>query len=373
MGRRILLLSAPFGSGHLQAAHAVAQACEQLCPGAAAESVELDSPLLRGAARGYMTLLKRAPGVFRRLYHAPVGAGTRRIIRTALMGPVRREIARLQPDAVVATHPFPVAAAAHLRGSGELTAPVHVVLTDFAPHPLWIHAGIDRYFVASVEAARRLQVLGVNPERISATGIPIQMAFSGAAVQGVSTGGGGDLQGRGRVLVMGGGLGLGPIVEAVRSLAMLPERNLAITVVCGRNEPLRQELADLFGHDDRVAVLGFTDQVPALMMAADLLVTKPGGISCSEALACGLPMLLLAPLPGHEEENAEYLVRTGAARVVDDGLTGRAAAAVLFGRAERLARLREAALTAGRGQAAAMVANEIFIFPEPNRHMGTTA
>lgn len=117
----------------------------------------------------------------------------------------------------------------------------------------------------------------------------------------------------------------------------------------------------------RVLVMGGA----ALMAGADLLVTKPGGITCSEALASGLPMLL-PPLPGHEQENAEYLVRTGAAGAVDEQSVRSEAEELLFAGTGRLERMREAALAAGRPHAAKMVANEIFIFPEPNRHTGTT-
>lgn len=92
-----------------------------------------------------------------------------------------------------------------------------------------------------------------------------------------------------QVLVMGGGFGLGPITEAVRSLAMLPYRDLRITVICGGNALLQRELTDLFGCDSRIDILGFTDRIWELMSRSDLLVSKPGGITCSEALACRLP------------------------------------------------------------------------------------
>lgn len=173
MARRTLLLSAAFGSGHYQAALSVGEACEQLYAGSVTRAVNLESPLLRGTAELYLTLLSRAPELYRRLYHAPVGPRTRRLIRLALVEKVWREVKSFHPDLIVATHPFSAAAAAHLRQTEALAAPLYVVLTDFAPHPLWVHTGVDRYFVAASETARRLQILGVASGLISVTGIPV--------------------------------------------------------------------------------------------------------------------------------------------------------------------------------------------------------
>lgn len=348
MNDRVLILSADFGAGHLQAARAIAAACEAQNPRAAVEVINVATPLLSLISTGYLALLQAAPGAYRHLYRAPGGGAASPLIRAALLSAVRREITRLQPTAVVATHPFPGAAAAYLRRRGQLSGTVAMAVTDFIPHPLWVQRGVDRYFVAASAAAHHLLLRGVDPGRITVSGIPIRPEFA-AGPRPVATC-------ERRVLVMGGGLGLGPIVDSVAALAAMRHANLRVTVVCGQNEQLRQELVSRFGADQRLTMLGFTDQVPRLMAQSDLLVTKPGGITCSEALAAGLPMLLLRPLPGQEEENAAHLTATGAARVVPEAQLGSAAAALLFGAPDQLGAARQLALAAGQPQAASLIA-----------------
>lgn len=380
MTGRILLLSADFGSGHLQAALAVAQAVQALDRDVVVRAVNVEGRVANLFSAGYTALLSRAPSAWRSLYRAPVISPLRRLIRTAYGGAVRREVRAWQPTAVVATHPFPGAAAAAMRRNGELSAPLITVLTDFAPHGLWVNEGVDRYMVASAEAGAGLQRLGVCPARILVTGIPIRPEFVLPAAA--------SRQREARVLVMGGGLGLGPITEAVGSLiglpgtslpgtalpgTALPENALQITVVCGQNDRLQQELIERFGHDPRVLILGFTRRVAQLMAEADLLVTKPGGITASEALAVGLPMLLLPPLPGHEEENAAALCRTGGAHLVEPAQTGPAAANLLHTDRATLDRMRASCRQAGRPDSAQAIANQIFTCASPDRLAGATA
>lgn len=155
---------------------------------------------------------------------------------------------------------------------------------------------------------------------------------------------------------MGGGLGLGPITEAVRSLAELPQPDLQITVVCGQNGPLYRELTDLFADDPRFNILGYHDAVHELMARADLLLTKPGGITSAEALAMGLPLLLLSPLPGQEEGNAAHLIGLGAARQVANVWIGRLAGELLFGGGGALAEMQAAARAAGQPLSAHQIA-----------------
>lgn len=361
MAARILILSADFGSGHLQAARAIAAACRERDPQAAVEALNVDGLLARGVSAGYLALLNRAPGAYRELYHAQTGAGVRRLIRTAFGPVVSRLVRQMQPTHVIATHPFPGLAVVQLRRTGRLPAPVVMALTDFVPHGLWVDEGADLYCVAADETAARLRLLGAPADRIAVTGIPLRAEFgrplpSPAAAR--------------HVLVMGGGLGLGPITEAVRSLALLPRRDLQVTIICGGNANLQRELKDLFGADARIQVLGFTDQIADLMDRSHLLVTKPGGITCSESMARCLPLLLLEPLPGHEEANADFLCRTGAARVVPETQVGAAAGRLLYDCPEEAALMRESARLTGRPHAASQIANLIFIRSTQNRNIG---
>jgi processive 1,2-diacylglycerol beta-glucosyltransferase len=349
MTRHALFLAAPFGTGHLQAARAVAEAWSTCAVRWATTVENVSPPLVRGVAAGYVELLHRAPALYRRLYQIPPSAPTGWLIRRAFLRPVIRVLRRLQPQVVVATHPFPGRVAAHLKRKGRLDAQIAFLVTDFLPHPLWVCEGVDAYFVATDAGAARLRELGVSPERIHVSGIPIRPAFSRTAPRREP----GPAR---QVLVMGGGLGLGPIAEAVYSLAVLPQADLRVTVVCGRNESLRAELAARLAGDGRFTLLGETDQIPALMAGADLLISKPGGLTCCEALASSLPILLLAPLPGQEEENAEALLLTGAARIAQAEAVGAMVGSLLWERPEQLRAMRLAAAEAGRPHAAHAIA-----------------
>lgn len=346
---RLLLFSASFGYGHLQAARAVAQAHRALDPDHEAIIHNMNGPLTRAVAAGYLALLRWAPGLYRTLYHGPVTPAVRRVIEWACQRSCLKAIARYKPDAILCTHPFPGLALAALRQRGELPLPIGAVVTDWGSHPLWLHAGFDHYFVAASATKRGYVDQGIPADRITVTGIPIRPIFQRTEPHRSGT----------RVLVMGGGLGLGPITEAVRSLAELSQKELTITVVCGQNGPLYQELTDLFADDPRFTILGYHDAVHELMAEADLLMTKPGGLSAAEALAMGLPLVLLSPLPGQEEENAEHLVELGAAKRVADVWIGRLAEELLFRPGSALAKMQLAARAAGQPWAAHLIATRL--------------
>lgn len=340
-----LFLAAPFGMGHLHAAKAAGEAWRTLAPDWQVTVENVSQLLVRGVAAGYLELLQWAPGLYRRLYQSQLPPTSAWLIRRAFLRPVIKQLREHQPAVVVATHPFPGRVAAHLKRKGRLSAQIAFVVTDFLPHPLWVCEGVDQYFVATAAGAARLRELGVDPNRINVSGIPIRSAFDRPGLRPAE-------KSPDHVLVMGGGLGLGPIAEAVFALAAIPNPALKVTVVCGRNEVLRAELATVVGDDPRVTLIGETDRVPQLMREADLLVSKPGGLTCCEALASGLPILLLAPLPGQEEENAEALLMTGAAQVAPAEDVGQIAARLLWMEPGRLKAMQIAALEAGRPSAA---------------------
>nr|WP_245302975.1 glycosyltransferase [Symbiobacterium terraclitae] len=376
---RVLLLSAEFGSGHQAAANAIADACRSLSAECEAVVVQCQSPLLGLFSRAYLWQIKHVPALYRKLYHLPVGWPLRLLVVLVLGGPVRRIIKAHQPDVIVGTHPFPAGAAVHLLNRpGARRIPVVMALTDFAPHGFWIWKGVARYCCASPEAAAELVRRGADARCVTVTGVPVRASLAEIDTDSIvrrRTGGvplaapaeqarnpqpvraGSDTPRK--VLVMGGGLGLGPIADAVGALLTLPHGALQVTVICGRNRALQEQLTRCFGGDPRLTVLGYTDRVIDHMCDADLLVTKPGGITCAEALALGLPMLLLDPLPGHEEENARYLVETGAARIAGGQELAAAAGELLFAHPDRLAPMAEAARLAGQPAAARAIAGQV--------------
>jgi processive 1,2-diacylglycerol beta-glucosyltransferase len=197
-----------------------------------------------------------------------------------------------------------------------------VVLTDYVPHPMGVPDNLDLYIVADDAAAETVERIGVPGERIHPTGIPIDPAFEVTAdvpgvrkdVLGFPEDGEDDLP---LVIVMGGGLGGGHLENVVTSL-LEASAAMHLVVLCGSNAKNCERLRAIAQARGRSAtLLSFTDRVRDLMAASQVLVTKPGGMSCTESLASGLPQVLFNPIPGQEEDNAAAMVRYGAGVMVE--------------------------------------------------------
>lgn len=357
----VLIISASIGSGHNRAANAVADELKQRYPAAQINVVDFmagnNSYINRLVKESYLKLLDISPNFYDLLYRWTQGA-QRGSKAKSLMGRVmKRSMAKLvnryQPDLIITTHPFPCGAAAHLKAEDKITVPLIAVITDFSVHRMWIYKEVDCYFVAAPEFKDELALQGIEQERIYVTGIPISPEFS-AKVDG-------DLmldklgldKNKPVILIMGGGLGLGGVKQALVNLeeVALP---LQIVVVTGRNSVLRHELkaaADSSCHVTQV--LGFTKRISELMAIADILITKPGALTISEALAMKLPMLLYESIPGQEKDNAAWLEANGAAtlireeeklaREVTGMLNNKEYREIIEGKAGALARPRAAA------------------------------
>jgi processive 1,2-diacylglycerol beta-glucosyltransferase len=360
---RVLVLSASAGAGHLRAAEAVARAVTLEAPSAEVRQLDvltLASPAFRGAySRWYLSLVERAPALWGYLYDRLDRPAKRRPVdlRRALnhwnTRRLRQAVRDFAPDAVVCTHFLPAEVLGEARRKGRLRARLGVVVTDADVHRLWMHVGVDRYFVARPEAGALLEAAGFAAERVEATGIPVDPAFATARDR-VQVRARLDLPAAGPVvLLLAGGFGVGPVREMASRLAQarLPAR---VVVVAGRNEPLRRALAAAAG--PRTRVLGFSREIHEWMAAADLLVTKPGGLTTAEALVRGLPMVLVNPIPGQEERNADALLEDGVA--VKAGHPELLAWKVdgLLADAGRLAAMRAAARRSARPDASRRVA-----------------
>ncbi|MDT8902154.1 MGDG synthase family glycosyltransferase [Anaeroselena agilis] len=359
MEAKALIITASIGSGHTRAAEAVRSALlggRHVSQATVADFLDDRDTASRVIKDAYLKMLGVFPNAYDHLYRwsqSPVpGANLGSLTALLMRNKLLRLLEEHRPGIVVFTHPFPCCAAASLRGSRQLQLPTAAVLTDFAVHRLWVHREIDRYFVASREMKASLAALGINGERIYATGIPVAAGF---ATQPPRRGTGEEPS----ILVMGGGLGLGAVEEAVTNLAAVGGP-LSITVVAGGNDALRRRItavAEQSPHN--IAVLGFTDRVHELMAGATLLITKPGALTCSEALATGTPLLLYGSLPGQEEENAAYLVRQGVAVKADDAASLSLSVTRMLAKPELLAGMRSRALVLGRPNAAAEIAATI--------------
>jgi processive 1,2-diacylglycerol beta-glucosyltransferase len=290
------------------------------------------------------------PKVARRLNRIQQLFPSRSRIRFALF------VAAFKPDVVLCTHYAPVEAVAQMNRERAIIRgrrPLLVsVVTDFEAHALWMAAGVDLYCVAAEETKARLVARGAVSGDVVASGIPIAAKFSTKVhVVGVRRALGlrDDLP---TVLVLSGGFGMGPVGKILAELDKV-EREFQSVVVCGRNEDLRRELA---AQDRRhpTRVLGFAANMHEMMMVADLIITKPGGLTSSEALAVGRPLLIIDPIPGQEAANSDFLLERGAAAKVNrvEDLPFRVSQ--LLG-AKKLSGMAKAAKALGNAGAARMI------------------
>ena len=323
-GPRVAILHATSGSGHKSAAQALAAAISAQDPSATVREVDtlvFASRLYRGTyASSYNTMAARAPKLWGVLYHswelAPVNRGTapmRLAVDRLNLRRLGRVLEREKPDAVVCTHFLPVEALSPTRGRAPLGVPLYCVITDFTAHPFWAFPYVDRYFVASDRVAAELHGHGVPTARIEVTGIPVDPRFAHAIGRGPARERLGLDPKRGMVLVMGGGGGVGPLTDLAGRLAALALEP-CVVVACGTNRKLQSEIERLpAARDGRVRALGFTREVDVLLEACDVVVSKAGGLTCSEALIKRAPLVVFKPTPGQEVKNAEFLASGGAA------------------------------------------------------------
>ncbi len=322
---RVLVLHATAGSGHKRAAQALELAFRALDPEGHVrthDTLTFGSRLFqRGYSPAYNTLVGRVPRVWGLLYKGlehprahRATSGVRHAIDRVNVRQLVRFIERERPTAVVCTHFLPLEALAPRRRRGQLACPLYCVITDFTAHPFWAIDGIDHTFVATAAVREELAAWGVTWESIHATGIPIDPRFSHGALDKREARVQFQLApDRATVLLMGGGNGVGPLANLAERLLALPSEP-QLLVVCGRNARLRMRMrAVAESAPGRLRALGYTDQVPALLSAADVIVTKAGGLTCSESLAMGTPMVVFRPTPGQEEKNSTALAVAGAA------------------------------------------------------------
>jgi processive 1,2-diacylglycerol beta-glucosyltransferase len=323
---RILVLSASVGAGHMRAAQAVELALRERLPDAHVQNLdllELTNALFRRIyGRAYLDLVNRAPhvlGYFYDLLDKPSRSGKYRgdRFRVALEKLNLRKFIRLlknEPwDLVINTHFLPGEIIASLRKKKELKIPQVTVTTDFETHRLWVTQPCEHYFTATEEGARYLHHWGVPATDTTTTGIPIHPVFSKPKDRKECLKKHGLTGERPVVLQLAGGFGVGPIEKLFQALLAV-EVPLEIVSVAGRNEAVKKQLAKVSVPDrHRVQILGFTHDIDELLAAADLVVTKPGGLTTSETLARGAVMVIVNPIPGQEFRNSDFLLESGAA------------------------------------------------------------
>ncbi|MFA5389727.1 MAG: glycosyltransferase, partial [Candidatus Omnitrophota bacterium] len=223
-----------------------------------------------------------------------------------------------KPDAVICTQAFPCGMVADYKKYLGLNLPLFGVLTDHAPHSYWIFDNVDYYIVPSDLSRDHFMKNGVSDARIKIFGIPINPRFSVAHEKDAICGKLGLDKNKKTVLIMGGSQGLGPVEKITDALEHV-EADFQILAVCGINKRLLNVLAKKEKrYRKKLVVMGLVENIDELMEASDVIITKPGGLTTSEALAKNLPMIIIHPIPGQETKNTEFLLHQGVALRAED-------------------------------------------------------
>ncbi|MHB1406193.1 MAG: MGDG synthase family glycosyltransferase [Desulfitobacteriaceae bacterium] len=371
---RVLIFSATFGAGHVRAAEAVSEALLARAP--QTEVIHLDfgeflSKTINKVIKStYIELIKYTPKLWGKFYYRTTKISPDSVLQRFLNKLGRREFLRyihnLRPDVIICTYPTVAGVLAELRLKKVLAIPVVTIVTDYTVHGQWIHPGVDLYIAGCQEVRDNLIRRGIEPGRIQVTGIPVSPKFEGQPDRGKILNRLGLAAGVPTVLVMGGAYGvLGGVKQVVKYLGDSEEPVQSI-VVCGRDEKLFKSLDQIIEEARNPIVrFGFVTNVEELMTAADLIITKAGGLTVSESLTKGLPLIIYKPIPGQEEANAHFLTRIGAGKLaytegeLEETLSG------LLQDPEKLSKMRKAATSALPGRAAERAVDHILELQDP--------
>lgn len=316
--QRVLLLSEGFGAGHTQAAYALSSSLRKIAPNVQTKVLELGSFLNPRVAPLIITAYKKTvssqPRLIRMMYRSNYKKSLNRLTTLALhrifYTRTIQIIRQLHPDVIVCTHPIPSVVISRMKRLGMLDVPLCTVITDYDVHGAWVSREVNCYLVSTDQVQKKLMDRGVEKNKILITGIPVHPNFwERHRKEDIRLQFG--LKDMPTVLVMGGGWGFMKD-EAVNSLLALYREQIQIIFCLGSNEKSLEKMKKdpRFIHPN-IQLLGFTKEIDKLMEVSDLLITKPGGMTCSEGLAKGIPMLFHKPLPGQEEENSHYFTQQG--------------------------------------------------------------
>jgi processive 1,2-diacylglycerol beta-glucosyltransferase len=324
---KILILSATFGDGHKQVANAISEAVDFSLPDV--EPIVLDimhwlHPYLYPVSNYfYKKVIKNFPQMYSYLYRktreSSPFSGRLNALFTFGMGSMLEILERINPKVVVSTYPFAAGIMSKLKEQGLINVPVVTIITDYTDHSYWLHPCTDQYVVGSEQVKDRLISLGVDPFKIKCTGIPIRQKFINTQPREILASKYDLNSNKFTILVMGGGEGfIGKGISTFHAFETL-STPIQFIIICGRNKKLQKKLEEeLRTTKHKVLIMGFCENVNELMAISDLMISKPGGVTTSEALAMELPLLIYNPLPGQEEDNADFLVKSGLAILAEN-------------------------------------------------------
>ncbi len=326
----VLILSITAGQGHHSAAKSISDALKNA--GASVKIVDvykqIDKNLCDAVNKGYLLSTKYTPKAYRTIYElidkkeAPATKYSLQSVMGILLG-IRFEkfIEDYKPDVIVCTHVFAAQIINELKRRGHLSdVPAIGIVTDYTIHPFWEDVTYIEYIeIASELLTQRANMKGIKTERLCPFGIPVQEKFSHRLSRSEACEKIGISPDKPTILVMAGSMGYGNMPKLISDIHNF-NKDYQILAVCGNNTKLFKKLS-ASGYSSNVKIFGFTSEVDVLMDASDCIVTKPGGLTTSEALAKQLPMIFFNPIPGQEERNLEFFMNNGVALSVTKTFT----------------------------------------------------
>jgi len=352
---KILIFYASYGGGHLNAAKSIYEYITENYSTYDVEMIDcmkyVNKTIEKITTAAYREAAKKMPWVWGRIYSdsqkgplAHLSSRSNKIMAIKLLKLLREK----QPDLIISTHPFGSQMCSYLNRKGKIHAKIATIMTDFAPHDQWLIGSdfTDYYFVAHNKMKEYLISKNIPEQHIFTTGIPLSKRFLEKYDKNMILKSFSLSKNKKNILFFGGGeFGLGKTrtIEFFRTLVSF-NNGLQIIAIAGKNEKMKiafENIVEEYEAQDRVKVLSFTNQVPELMSISDLVITKPGGMTTTESLASHLPMLIINPIPGQEEENAEFLERNGIGIWIKKDTDVNLLLTDLFSNPEKLQKMKE--------------------------------
>ena len=323
---RILIFYGSYGGGHLSASRSIRDYIQSNYPDSEIMMVDcieyINKLFNKVTTKAYVDFSKNARWIWKQLYYGSESGGLARIsnsINRIMAIKLDKLIQEFCPTLIISTHPFSSQMCAILKQKGKLSCTLATVMTDYAPHNQWLvaHEFVDYYFVAHEGMKEQLIERGVEPNKIYVTGIPLSNRFllnydKPKILQEYNL----SPDKKTILFFCGGEYGFGKDKTFNRLKAIIDTfPNLQVIAIAGRNEKMKERfdaLVEETNSRNTVKILSYTNQVPELMSVSDLVITKPGGLTTTESLASGLPLIIIDPLPGQEEENADFIEKSGA-------------------------------------------------------------
>jgi len=319
--KKVMIFYAAYGGGHLSAARSIKENIEINYKNVEVKLVDcmeyVSKYVNKVTTKAYAEMAKKAPRTWGRVYWNSQKGPLAHFSTTSnkvLSIKLNKLLQDFSPDVIISTHPFATQMCAYLKKLGKLDTKIATVMTDYAPHDQWLvfNHYVDYYFVSHEGMKKQLHEKGIPNEKIYATGIPLSNKFLLKYDKTQILESFGLSPDRKTVLFFGGGefgLGKTQTFKIFKSFAECHE-NIQIVAISGKNPKMKESFENLvyeLGKHDFIKILEYTNKVPELMSISDLVVTKPGGLTTTESLASGLPIVVINPIPGQEEENAIYL------------------------------------------------------------------